>query len=437
MTESKARHAVLEIKGLASGGDGVANTEHGTIFIPFALPGETVAIGSIHNRHAELEAVLTPSADRVTPTCSLFGACGGCTLQHLAPEAILTWKTSQVMDALTRAGYADLPAPIAEQVPPYSRRRIDLTLKRIPGGMIAGLHQKGGDPVDMTECHVLHPTLFALLAPIRSTFATLGAITSTADLLINLLDSGPDLLLSTERPITAPDRTKLAAFAKAHKIARIGWKPRTNGPVSAEPPEILVQHGQISHHFAETPVAIPIGAFMQASAPGEQAIVAATKAALPKLNRRDIIVELFAGCGTLSFPLAQSGRTLAYEGEVNAINAVRSASMGRRVEAHHRDLGRQPIMAKELSAAKVVVLDPPFSGATPQCRQIANSTIGQAIYVSCNPAALANDAKLLKQAGFKVASINVVDQFLWSTGIESIVSFKRESSRHTRSGPSR
>ena len=116
---------------------------------------------------------------------------------------------------------------------------------------------------------------------------------------------------------------------------------------------------------------------------------------------------------------------MAYEGNADAHAALRSAIAGRRVEAIQRDLARQPLTAKELGHAAAIVLDPPFAGAAAQMPAIAASGVGRVIYVSCNPAALARDARILHDAGYTVHSATPVDQFLWSAAVESVCVFGR------------
>jgi 23S rRNA (uracil1939-C5)-methyltransferase len=180
--------------------------------------------------------------------------------------------------------------------------------------------------------------------------------------------------------------------------------------------------------LGEVEVAPPPGAFLQASRDGEAAIIAAVMAGLPaKLPVRPKLLDLYAGIGTLSFPLAARGRVTAVEGSAEAVAALDAAARKAvaRVEAVKRDLARQPFLPAELKAFDLVVLDPPYAGAAEQVAQIARSTLRHVVYVSCNPVALARDAAVLRGAGFAVRSATPVDQFRWSSHLESVVSFSR------------
>ncbi len=148
--------------------------------------------------------------------------------------------------------------------------------------------------------------------------------------------------------------------------------------------------------LAGVEVAPPPGAFLQASPAGEAAIIAAVLAGLPaRMAPRAPIVELFAGCGTLTFALARRARVIAYEGAADAHAALRRAGAGKPVQAIQRDLARQPLTAKDLAGAAAIVLDPPFAGAATQMAGHCRFRRRRVIYVSCNPAALARDARIL------------------------------------------
>ena len=88
-----------------------------------------------------------------------------------------------------------------------------------------------------------------------------------------------------------------------------------------------------------------------------------------------------------------------------------------------RDLARQPLSAKELAGAAMVVLDPPYGGAAAQIGAIAASKVARVAYVSCNPGALSRDAAILAQAGYRLMTATPIDQFLWSAQVEAVAVF--------------
>lgn len=415
----------LIIARMGSGGDGMAETPDGALHIPGALPGERIRVRPTGRGKAVLEAVLDASAERVTPPCPhVADGCGGCALQHWDLGAQARWKRQRLAEALARAGFADAPVAETAVTPTNSRRRADLALRRAPDGSIAiGIHARGSAEVlDLRACHILDPALFTLLAPLRVVLRRLSALSRDGSAVVNLLDSGPDILLRTDKALDAAGRRLLAAFAQQMGIPRIAW---AQGEALHE---TAAQSGPVRLMLGEVEVAPPPGAFLQASREGEAGIIAAVMAGLPaKLPVRPRLLDLYAGIGTLSFPLAARGRVTAVEGSAEAVAALDAAARKAiaRVEAVRRDLARRPFLPAELKAFDLVVLDPPYTGAVEQVAQIARSTLRHVIYVSCNPVALARDAAVLRGAGFAVGSATPVDQFRWSAHLESVVSFSR------------
>ena len=232
-------------------------------------------------------------------------------------------------------------------------------------------------------------------------------------MIANLLNSGVDLLVRTDAPLALSDRTALTDFARTHRLPRISWALGNDEP---EPVAVLHPPTTLFSSISAVP---PPGAFLQASSAGEGAIISAVLAALPDKGR---IAELFAGCGAITFAMAARARVAAWEGDAASACALRTAAnhsgLAGRVDVSQRDLARQPLQARELAGFSAVVLNPPYAGAAAQVAQIAAAKPPVVVYVSCNPATLARDARLLHQSGFTLRSATPIDQFLWSTRLE-------------------
>lgn len=416
----------FSVTQMGAGGDGVAALEEGgTAFIAFTLPGERVMARPSAKDRAVLDRVLVPSAARVEPPCRHFTLCGGCSLQHWAAEPYAAWKRARLAEALSRAGYAAPDVAPMVTTPRAVRQRADLGLERLADGRVEiGFHERGATHlVPMRECHVLRPELVALLPGLQDALRGLNALKRLGSAIINLLDSGPDILLRTDAPLTMPDRKMLAEYAARAGIPRIAWAGK------GAPAEVAAQVNPVRHKLSGITVSPPPGAFLQASAEGEAAIIAAVLAGLPnRMSPRARIADLYAGIGTLSFPLAARHLVQSYEGDATAAEALRGAAHAGQVSrllAERRDLVRQPLLPAELKNFAAVVLDPPFAGAAEQVAQIIRSKLSHVIYVSCSPAALGRDAAALREAGFGLVSATPVDQFLWSPHLESVVVFAR------------
>jgi 23S rRNA (uracil1939-C5)-methyltransferase len=429
MGQAHPEPADVLITALGAEADGLAALPDGTrLFVPGALPNERVHISlgvpRGGGRSATLEQIITASAERIEAACGHFGTCGGCTLQHWQHDAYLAWKTAQLITALQRAGYDEIPIAAAVPSHPRDRRRMDLAVRRLHGGrIILGLHRlRSNDVVDLTECSVLDPALFGLLPPLRDLLRRLQAVRREASVVANLVDGGADLLLQTDAELSVSDRTILAAFATAHDVPRIAWARGRSAPETA----CLLRPVTVT--LSGVPVEPPPGAFLQATRAGEGAIIEAVLAAVPgKWKPRDRVAELYAGCGTLTFAMSQRAMVSAWEGEPEAVAAVRRAAnrsgQAGRIEATARDLARQPLEARELARFAMIVLDPPHAGAAAQMPAIAASKVPVIAYVSCNPITLGRDAAVLRQAGYRLTSVAPVDQFLWSARLEAVAVF--------------
>jgi 23S rRNA (uracil1939-C5)-methyltransferase len=252
----------------------------------------------------------------------------------------------------------------------------------------------------------------------------LRAVRREASIVINLLDAGPDLLLSSDATPTLEDRTALTDFARAHGL------PRISHVMGNDTPETICLLRPPTTTLSGVAVRPPPGVFLQATAEGERAIVEAVLRGMPgKITSKTRVAELYAGCGTLTFALAGVVRVAAFEGDAATLAALKQAvnqgGMAGRVETFQRDLARQPLSAKELGAFAAVVLDPPHGGAVTQIGQIAAAGVPTVVYVSCNPATLSRDARMLLGAGYRLDAVTAIDQFLWSARLESVSVFRR------------
>ena len=422
--------ASVRVDRIGSEGDGVAALSGGAkLYLPLTLPGEMVIARPLRPRgdgwQAVAETVSSLSEARAEPPCRHFGRCGGCVLQHWRDAEYRVWKSALLSHALRQAGFqAADPFPFVSGLP-GERRRIDFAVRRTAGRIILGLHgQRSAEVVDITDCLVLHPALMALIDPLRSLFLGLGSVRREASVLINLLDSGPDMLLRSDAPLTVPDRAMLTGFARGHGL------PRASHAQGNDAPETIALLRPPTTILSGVSVRPPPGAFLQATTEGERAIVEAVLGAMPaKITGKTRIADLYAGCGTLTFALASRVRVAAFEGEAATYGALRQAinqrGLAGRIEAFQRDLVRQPLSAKELGAFAAVVLDPPHGGAAAQIGQIAAAGVPCVVYVSCNPATLSRDSRVLNGAGYRLHAATAIDQFLWSARLESVSVFRR------------
>jgi len=329
-------------------------------------------------------------------------------MQHASDEFVAGWKVQTVVRALAAQGI-DAPAPAIETSPPAARRRAKPSGRRTKKGTLVGFHGRGSDVlVEVPECKLLSPALMATLPALHDLTAIAASRKGEIGLTVTASLSGPDIQIDTDKELTGELRIELAMLAQRHKIARLVWQDEQ--VVMIEPPH---------QRFGRALVVPPAGAFLQATAEGEAALLKAVKAAVQGRAR---IVDLFSGCGTFALPLAETSEIHAVEGEKAMVEALdrgwREAQGLKRVTTEARDLFRRPLLPEELSKFDAVVIDPPRAGAEAQVAEIAASTAPLVAMVSCNPVTFARDAKALIAAGFRIESLVVVDQFRWSNHIE-------------------
>lgn len=388
---------------IASRGEGV--TESGR-HVPLTAPGDLIAE----------DGTVLPGPHRQVPPCRHFPECGGCQLQHVDDAAYGAYLADRIVSALVFQGVSPPEIASAHNSPPSSRRRASLSAERRGGQVLLGFNAEASHSiVDMRECHILRPELFALVAPLRHMLAGLIPQRGRATVTMTLADQGVDLLLDrvTVEGLAADEA--LTAFAEAHRLARLSLDDGYGAQTRWEPEPATITLGGI-------PVPLPHGAFLQATAEGEAVLVEAVREAVGEAR---IVADLFAGLGT--FALSLEGRILAVEGERDAALALKSAAAraGRQIFVDHRDLFRRPLNEEELGRFQAILLDPPRAGAREQVALLARSAVPLVAYVSCNPNSFARDAKALVDGGYQLEWVKPVGQFRWSTHVELVGAFAR------------
>lgn len=406
----------LTILRLGAQGDGVAEHDGQPVFVPFALPGETVE-AEVEGDRARLLSIVTPDPARLPARCSHYGECGGCSLQHLPADRYLALKRDLVVTALAFQGISATVDDVV-QVPPATRRRAVFAAHRRDNEIVIGFHGKRSHHiVGLGDCAVLTPGLVALiprLAPLAAIAAPRkDALTITATETLTGFDVA---LTGAPKGMSADTRAAAAKAAEAIVLARLS----INGVVEME-------RAAPTLRFGAADVTLPPGGFLQACRDSEAAMLALVQQAVEGSER---VVDLFAGAGTFTLPLAADAPVHAVEGEEVAIRALGRAAKKtaglKPVTTEVRDLFRNPLDWKDLKRFDAAVIDPPRAGAEAQTRELATSSLRRIAMVSCNATTFARDLKILTAAGWRVTRITPVDQFIWSPHIEIVAALERK-----------
>ncbi|MCJ9696833.1 class I SAM-dependent RNA methyltransferase [Rhizobium sp. PRIMUS64] len=411
----------VTIEKLGAQGDGIASSASGPVYVPFSLPGETVAIARVKSQ-GTIMSITTPSPDRQEPPCRHFGpdgvngTCGGCTLQHMADAPYRAFKRQLVIDALKSKG---LTPEVGEIVParPGERRRVVFAARKTEKDMLVGFNQaESHHIVAIEECPISSAGIIARLPAIRAIAASLA--TSAEPFRVAVLEtlSGLDISVDEVKKLSDPQRRKAIETALGLRgIARVSL----NGEILVEPSKPMVEFGGVQ-------VSPPPGSFTQATKPAEEAMAELVIAHAGKAKR---IADLFAGSGTFSLRLARIGRVHAVEAEAKALAALDHAARNTQglkpVTVEKRDLFRRPLMTQEFKPYDAVVFDPPRAGAEFQCQELARSGVKKIVAVSCNPLTLARDLAILVEGGYRITQVTPIDQFLWTSHVEVVATLEK------------
>jgi 23S rRNA (uracil1939-C5)-methyltransferase len=382
---------------IAARGDGVtASGRH----VAFAVPGDAVLD----------DGALAFGPHHQQPPCRHFPECGGCQLQHADDNAYRGFLISRIAGALAGQG---IETQIREPhlSPPRSRRRATLKMLRTGREVAAGFTaEKSHRIIDMAECHILCPELFALVQPLRGLLGGLLKPKQAGEAQLTLLDQGVDLLLRNVSAERLEAVEALTGFADRHRLARLCVDEGMGPETLYEPEPATISLSGVS-------VAFPPGAFLQATRDGEQALA---ECVLSCVGQGAPVADLFAGLGTFAL-----GTGAAYAAEASRDLAAALKRVAPDIQVEHRDLYRRPLDASELERFAAIILDPPRAGAAQQVAQLANSPVSRIAYVSCNPVTFARDARALVEGGHALKWVRPVGQFRWSTHVELAACFTR------------
>ncbi|MBK5934009.1 23S rRNA m(5)U-1939 methyltransferase [Rhodovulum imhoffii] len=399
----------VKIERLSLRGEGLSAEG---LTVPRSLPGEVVE-GAVDAGRIHRARVITPSPDRVRPPCPHFRACGGCALQHASDAFVADWKTQVVARALSGQGL-EAPVSLVHTSHARARRRAVLAGRRTKKGVMVGFHGRASDMiVAVPGCTLLHPDLVGCLPALEDLTAEGASRRGEVAFTLTLSGAGVDVAVKGARE---GEFGRLAALADRHDLARLTW----NG-------ELVATRREPAQRLGRAQVVPPGGAFLQATAGGQSAL---TGLVLEALGTPARVVDLFAGVGTFTLPVAGRAEVHAVEGDALMLAALergwRQAQGLRRVTVEPRDLFRRPLTPDELAGFDVAVLDPPRPGAEAQVDRIAASRLARVVMVSCNPVSFARDARRLVEGGFALGAVSAVDQFRWSAHVELAACFTRD-----------
>mgnify|MGYP002587042903 CR=1 FL=1 len=444
----------ISIVRLGSSGEGVGRYEGFTVFVPFALPGETVRarITLVKKTYAtaSLVEVLKPSPDRIQPQCPVYDRCGGCQLQHLSYEGELKEKRQQVRDALERIGHLqglDVLPTLGAHTPWHYRNKMQFPVAAAGKGKVAiGCFAAAThEVIDVTDCAIQKEGNNAIVAVVRQWMkdfkipaydedARTGIVrhimgrvgVHTGEIMVCLVtacDMVPhmkDLVQRLRRDI--PGLTSVVQNVnKRHTNVILGPKTKT-------------VYGKGTIHDSIGPLTFHISAqsFFQVNSEQAQRLYE-TALDFADLKGGETVADVYCGTGTITLFLAQKAKFVRGVEIVPAAieNAKENAKLNG-LENTEFFVGKaEEVLPREYKKngvyADVIVVDPPRKGCDSVCLDtIVKMAPEKVVYVSCDSATLARDVKYLGERGYEVKRVKTVDMFPWSGHVETVVLMSRK-----------
>ena len=450
----------LTLETLVGGGEALGRIDGLPVFVPFGVPGDTVAARVISTKpgyaRALIEAVEARGPERAEPPCPAFGRCGGCQWQMVAPEAQVQWKTHLVAEALQRLGGID-PTPVLQPCLPspeawHYRNKVHWAVGRDDAGWHVGLYEPRSHRVaEAPGCAIQHPALNraqeavrALLSEfeptpydeatgkgfLRSAFAKVGH--RTGELMLGLVTRKPELRREADWVAAArrllPELTTLV----------LNVHPGDGNKLLGTETRVLFGPGTIREALgAGLTLAISPLSFFQVNGAAVELLYdeAARACALPGAPdpKGPRWIDAYGGTGAIALYLAARGA-----GHVTGIELIGAATADARANAAANGLaertrfvsGRVERVLPDLFAAGErpagVVLDPPRKGCEPEVlAALLAAAPPRVVYVSCNPATLARDARTLVEGGYTLSRVQPVDMFPQTAHVECVATFVR------------
>lgn len=415
---------IVSPERLGPKGDGICRDRRGTIYVERSAPLDQLKIKVFEDsagvKRGEILEIVKASPHRQNPPCPHYHQCGNCTLLHLKTDYYRKWKTETVQEAFLKLGIK--PQTWLEPIflGGHNRRRATFSVLKKRGKVKMGYYKRRSKELtEIESCEIADPVMLEFKKQIKPFLSFLTQEGEPLDLFAQWVDGKMDLVITG--PLGKhgkPNRAFVETLKDAlevSQVSRVSWK-------SESKIQVLIQKEPIETKFGSISVELPPGAFLQPTLEGEKALVSAVMKALPTAGK---FADLFSGCGTFTGPMLERGSVEAFEFYEPAVASLSRAARENNLGVYKRDLFKNPLRHQDLSKFDAIVFDPPRAGCPEQAHELALSKCPTLIGVSCNPATFARDSKIILKGGYKLKSLQVVDQFLGSHHVEIVGVFKK------------
>lgn len=467
---AKNDDVVVDIIGMNHDGEGVGRVEGFTLFISGALPGEKVRVKVLKTKkqygYAKLLDVVEPSADRVAPPCAIYDKCGGCQLQHLSYAGQLAWKRQHVVDALERIG--KLPVAGAASAAPREggvtpgeaadagraiavrptlgmdepwryRNKAQVPVGVTDGGLVGGFYARGSHRiVDMETCLIQHESNDDVVARVKSIARRLGISAYNEETGQGLLRhvvvkvgfrTGEMMLVLVTNGSKIPHEDEWISAIRQEIPAVVSIcqniNTRQTNVIFGDTTRVLWGREVIYDYIGDVKFAISARSFYQVN-PVQTEVLYGKTVEYAGLTGQETVIDAYCGIGTISLFLAQHAK------RVYGVEIVKEAIEDARVNAELNGMNHVtfevgasedviPQWKEQGIEADVIVVDPPRKGCDPRLLEtILEMKPERVVYVSCNPATLARDLRILEDGGYRTIEVQPVDMFPHTTHVENV-----------------
>ncbi len=425
----------VEIESLSHEGRGIARVDGKTVFVFGALPGERVR-ARVRRRarnydEADTVEVLEASPDRITPRCPAFGVCGGCSLQHLDAEHQVAVKQRSLLAQMAHAGIE-----VEEVLPPLhasawsyrDKARLGVKYVAKKGRVLVGFRERHSSFIaDIEHCDVLPPRVGERLDALAALIGGLDARARIPQIEVAADRDHVQLVFRHLDPLSSVDLERLAGFGREHGFW-IQLQPGGPETVANLYPDAQTLYLE---PLADGSIRIPFGAldFVQVNrAINELMVAQALRLLDPAPGER--ILDLFCGLGNFTLPLACACASVCgVEGDVAMVERARDAARLNGIdntEYYRADLSRpDPDSPWMRQTWDKLLLDPPRSGAREIAGEIDRFDARRIVYVSCQPSSLVRDAAIIRDRGYRLTQLGIMDMFPQTAHVESMAVFSR------------
>ena len=425
------------IESLSHEGRGVTHIDGKAVFIDGALPGERVMFRYVKRQRSFdngiATSILERAPDRVAPRCAHADVCGGCSLQHLAPEKQIAFKQQAMLEALAHIGGVEpeevLP-PLTDAHWGYRRKaRLGVRYVKKKGRVLVGFREKqSAFLADIEACPVLVPEVGERITELCELIDAMDAREKIPQIEVPAGDNATALVFRHLEPLSAGDIEKLRAF-EAGSGLKLYLQP--GGPDTVTP-LTPASDTPLYYEHPDYQVRVDIGPldFFQVNAGINRRMVPLALSLLA-LEPEHRVLDLFCGLGNFTLPIARHvSEVVGVEGDATMVARARKTAIANGIENTSYyvanlmgEMKNEPWLSWHYDR---ILLDPPRAGAREVIEKIGPLGADRIVYVSCHPGTLARDAgELVKTHGYRLVSAGVMDMFPHTAHVESIALFVR------------